>query len=56
MDFISLSRPLIREPDLPLKWEKGKAKTSECISCNKCFLPGMTKGGIYCVAARKKKK
>jgi 2,4-dienoyl-CoA reductase-like NADH-dependent reductase (Old Yellow Enzyme family) len=56
MDFISVSRPLIREPDLPLKWETGRTQRSECISCNKCFIPGMTKGGIYCVAAGKKTK
>jgi len=35
-DLISLSRPLIREPDLPKKWMKGKEK-SDCISCNECM-------------------
>lgn len=34
-DLISLSRPLIREPDLPKKWLKGKQK-ADCISCNEC--------------------
>ncbi len=55
MDFISLSRPLIREPDLPEKWATNKTDRSQCISCNKCFIPGMSKGGIYCVAEKKKK-
>lgn len=55
IDFISLSRPLIREPDLPLKWLGGQTGKAECISCNKCFIPGMTKGGIYCVAKKEKK-
>ncbi len=53
MDFISLSRPLIREPDLPNKWINNETDKADCISCNKCFIPGMTKGGIYCVAQKK---
>lgn len=35
-DLISLSRPLIREPDLPKKWLKGK-DTADCIYCNGCM-------------------
>ncbi len=35
-DFISLCRPLIREPDLPEKIRNGKEKT-DCISCNGCM-------------------
>jgi len=35
-DFISLARPLIREPDLPNKLREGKAK-ADCISCNGCM-------------------
>ncbi|MHA2296450.1 MAG: oxidoreductase [Candidatus Hodarchaeales archaeon] len=35
-DFISISRPFIREPDLVKKFRSGKAK-ADCISCNKCF-------------------
>ncbi|WP_297213364.1 MULTISPECIES: NADH:flavin oxidoreductase [Thermodesulfovibrio] len=35
-DLISLSRSLIREPDLPKKWEKGK-DTADCIYCNGCM-------------------
>lgn len=53
MDFISLSRPLIREPDLPEKWVCNETDSSQCISCNKCFIPGLSKGGIYCVAKKK---
>jgi 2,4-dienoyl-CoA reductase-like NADH-dependent reductase (Old Yellow Enzyme family) len=36
-DFISICRPLIREPDLPLKLERGEQTKALCISCNKCF-------------------
>ncbi|MBQ7585395.1 MAG: NADH:flavin oxidoreductase [Desulfovibrionaceae bacterium] len=35
--FLSLSRPLIREPDLPWRWEQGNTKPSKCISCNNCY-------------------
>lgn len=56
MDFISLSRPLIRQPDLPALWAQDKSLTCGCISCNKCFMPGMTKGGIYCVPLKAEEK
>jgi 2,4-dienoyl-CoA reductase-like NADH-dependent reductase (Old Yellow Enzyme family) len=36
-DIISLARPLITEPDLPLKWQKGECEKSRCISCNRCL-------------------
>lgn len=35
-DLVSLSRPLIREPDLPRKFRAGKEK-ADCISCNGCM-------------------
>jgi len=35
-DLISISRPLIREPDLPLKFMQGKER-ADCISCNNCM-------------------
>ena len=36
---ISLSRPLICEPDLVKRWSKCNTEKSRCISCNKCFNP-----------------
>ncbi len=48
-DLIALSRPLIREPDLPLRWRKEPHYRARCISCNGCFKPGLKEGGIYCV-------
>jgi len=53
VDFISFSRPLIREPDLVKRWESGDLARAECISCNGCFKPGLKEGGIYCVVKRK---
>lgn len=35
-DLISLSRPLIREPDFPLKLARGESVRAACISCNLC--------------------
>ena len=53
MDAVALSRPLIREPDLPNRWLAGDQRRAACISCNGCFKPGREEGGIYCVQARK---
>lgn len=36
-DLISISRPLICEPDLVSKLKSGKAKRAMCASCNLCF-------------------
>lgn len=36
-DLVSLSRPLIREPDLISKFRNGQKRKSDCISCNMCF-------------------
>ena len=37
ISFISLSRPLLREPDLPNRWRKGDKAPALCISCSRCF-------------------
>ena len=36
-DFISLCRPLIREPELIKRWKNGDLAKAKCISCNQCF-------------------
>ena len=36
-DFISLSRPLIREPSLVKDFKEGKKEEAACVSCNRCF-------------------
>ncbi len=36
-DFISMSRPLIREPGLIKRWKNGDLQKAKCISCNQCF-------------------
>ncbi|MDI9570682.1 MAG: NADH:flavin oxidoreductase [Pseudomonadota bacterium] len=52
-DYISLSRPLIREADLIRRWEAGDRRPSACISDNRCFAPALEGKGIYCVTAER---
>ncbi len=56
MDYIALSRPLIRESDLPNRWMRGDHSRAKCISCNGCFKPGLKEGGIYCVVEKKERE
>ena len=46
-DFLALARPLIREPDLVMKFESGSSAEALCIPCNKC-LASVAKGAIRC--------
>ena len=48
-DYLSISRPLIREPGLIMRWQSGDRTRAHCLSDNLCFRPGMTGKGIYCV-------
>lgn len=49
--FLSLSRPLIKEPALPNLWRGGDTSPSTCISCSRCFNPE----GITCVVNQRQK-
>lgn len=38
VDFISLCRPLISEPELPNRWREGRGSSgTDCVSCNSCI-------------------
>jgi 2,4-dienoyl-CoA reductase-like NADH-dependent reductase (Old Yellow Enzyme family) len=52
-DYISLCRPLIREPGLINRWKSGDIRKATCESDNLCFKPAMAGEGLYCVVARK---
>jgi len=51
-DFISLSRPFIREPDIVNKWKSGNHHRATCISCNKCFEALLRREALHCVQQR----
>ena len=37
-DFVSMARPLIREPDLPDKFKEGRSELALCDNCNDCVV------------------
>ncbi len=51
-DYIALSRPLIREPELVKRWEQGDRKKASCISCNKCFGTLSTEEALHCAVEK----
>ena len=48
-DFIGLSRPFIREPDLVARWQRGDLGRARCISCSNCFEPLRRGAPVACV-------
>ncbi len=55
IDLVSMSRPLIREPNLLTRWASGDLRRAECISCNKCFSVLIKNEGFFCPLARAEK-
>jgi 2,4-dienoyl-CoA reductase-like NADH-dependent reductase (Old Yellow Enzyme family) len=52
-DYISLCRPLIREPGLVRRWRDGDRRRAACLSENACFGPLIKGEGLFCVLDRK---
>ncbi len=52
-DYISMSRPFIREPRLIARWQSGDLRKATCISCNGCLGAARSGKGVYCVQDRK---
>jgi 2,4-dienoyl-CoA reductase-like NADH-dependent reductase (Old Yellow Enzyme family) len=48
-DFVSLCRPLIREPGIIDDWKNKDQHRATCISCNKCFDALLKGEGLHCV-------
>ena len=55
-DYLSMSRPFIREPGLIRRWMSGDLSRATCLSDNQCFAPAMAGEGIYCVVEKKEKE
>jgi 2,4-dienoyl-CoA reductase-like NADH-dependent reductase (Old Yellow Enzyme family) len=55
-DYLSMSRPFIREPGLVKRWMSGDLSKATCLSDNQCFGPAMAGEGIYCVVDKKEKE
>lgn len=49
-DFISLSRPFIREPLLVRRIREGKTDVISCVSCNKCLAATLNDMPVRCYA------
>ena len=48
-EYISMSRPFIREPGLIKRWRTGDRREAACISCDNCFEPLKKGEGVSCV-------
>jgi len=48
-EYISMSRPFIREPGLIKRWRAGDRREAACISCDNCFEPLKKGEGVSCV-------
>ncbi len=53
-DYISLSRPLIHEPDLINRWKSGDLRKALCKSDNRCLLSALQGKGLSCAARHSK--
>jgi 2,4-dienoyl-CoA reductase-like NADH-dependent reductase (Old Yellow Enzyme family) len=52
-DYVSMSRPFIREPNLVNRWKSGDIRPSACLSDNLCYGPIRSGQGIQCVTKNK---
>jgi 2,4-dienoyl-CoA reductase-like NADH-dependent reductase (Old Yellow Enzyme family) len=50
-DYVAMSRPLVREPDLIKRWMAGDQAPAACVSCNGCGRNAASGQGLSCVFA-----
>jgi 2,4-dienoyl-CoA reductase-like NADH-dependent reductase (Old Yellow Enzyme family) len=55
-DYISMSRPFIREPDLIKRWASGDRSKARCLSVSQCFGPARAGEGVYCVVEKQERE
>ena len=55
VDFLSMARPLIREPGLVNRWKSGDRRKAFCVSDNACFRSAKDGLGVYCLTAKEEK-
>ena len=48
-DYVAMGRALINDPGLIGKMQRGEARRSECVPCNKCVAEMDKPGGVRCV-------
>jgi 2,4-dienoyl-CoA reductase-like NADH-dependent reductase (Old Yellow Enzyme family) len=53
-DFVSLCRPLIREPGIINEWKTKDRHRARCISCNKCFDALLKGEGLRCAMEKER--
>ena len=61
IEFCSMCRPLIRQPNLPKLWRNGPpSPEAECIHCNQCMNEVLRKGpkcqGVRCIQKEKEER
>jgi len=56
VDFVAISRPLIREPRLVKRWKEGDRSPARCESCNRCFGTLKYGEGIQCMLEYRERK
>ena len=55
-DYISMSRPFIREPGLIRRWESGDVRKAKCVSDNQCRGPVLAGEPLHCVVEKNLKQ
>ncbi|MFH1954112.1 MAG: NADH:flavin oxidoreductase [Pseudomonadota bacterium] len=55
-DYVSMSRPFIREPHLVRRWVSGDLRRAKCVSDNKCYGTAMSGEGLYCMVEKRERE
>jgi 2,4-dienoyl-CoA reductase-like NADH-dependent reductase (Old Yellow Enzyme family) len=56
LDYVSLARPLLREPHLIARWKAGDGSPALCVSCSRCFRTLVKGREIFCDPPKGKEK